>query len=242
MRSRTIGISERSQRIPPFLVMDVLERALELAREDRDIIHLEVGEPDFDTPPNIVQAGMEALRAGKTHYTASTGIYELREAIASYHKNRFDVEVDPNCVVVTSGSSPAISAPSALHFAADTFCTPSSPSSIAAGNAPSFVIAASVSPGISFRNRLPDVFGHESRTRLFQNFHGQLRGSRCGVQRIIGRPGIPIVPVAQLRDILLFSHVLSRVPRRNKVTSGPPLSRFRRKPGSRRPRESLPRP
>lgn len=108
MRSRTIGISERSQRIPPFLVMDVLERALELAREDRDIIHLEVGEPDFDTPPNIVQAGMEALQAGKTHYTASTGIHELREAVAAYHKQRFGVQVDPNCVVVTSGSSPAI--------------------------------------------------------------------------------------------------------------------------------------
>ncbi|MFH1113730.1 MAG: pyridoxal phosphate-dependent aminotransferase [Pseudomonadota bacterium] len=101
-------ISKISQDIPPFLVMDVLERAVEMARGGLDVIHLEVGEPDFDTPPNIVEAGIEALRAGKTHYTPSTGILELRNAVAGHFAERYGADVDPHCVVITSGSSPGI--------------------------------------------------------------------------------------------------------------------------------------
>jgi len=101
-------ISKKSKDIPPFLVMDVLERAVEMERAGQDVIHLEVGEPDFDTPPNIVQAGIEALRAGRTHYTPSIGIYELREAVSAHYENTYGVGVDPNCVVITSGCSPAI--------------------------------------------------------------------------------------------------------------------------------------
>lgn len=101
-------ISQKSQDIPPFLVMDVLERAVEMERAGNDVIHLEVGEPDFDTPPNIVQAGIEALRAGRTHYTPSVGIYELREAVSAHYQNVYGVGVDPGCVVMTSGCSPAI--------------------------------------------------------------------------------------------------------------------------------------
>lgn len=101
-------ISKISQDIPPFLVMDVLERAMEMAQDGQDVIHLEVGEPDFDTPSNIVEAGIAALRAGKTHYTASTGIPELREAVASHYQQTYEVEVDPQTVIITSGSSPGI--------------------------------------------------------------------------------------------------------------------------------------
>ncbi len=61
-------ISKKSRDIPPFLVMDVLERAVEMERAGQNVIHLEVGEPDFDTPANIVQAGFEALRAGRTRF------------------------------------------------------------------------------------------------------------------------------------------------------------------------------
>ena len=88
--------------------MDVLERALEMAGNGEDIIHLEVGEPDFDTPANIVEAGMAALSQGKTHYTSSVGIPELRRAVADSYKRKYGADVDPNCVIVTSGSSPAI--------------------------------------------------------------------------------------------------------------------------------------
>jgi (5-formylfuran-3-yl)methyl phosphate transaminase len=101
-------ISQKARQIPPFLVMDVLERAMEMADTGRDIIHLEVGEPDFDTPSNIIEAGIHALRAGKTHYTASVGIPELRRSVSAHYYSAYGVEVDPQCVVITSGSSPAI--------------------------------------------------------------------------------------------------------------------------------------
>lgn len=101
-------VSKRSDDIPPFLVMDVLERAIDLNRSGQEIIHLEVGEPDFDTPSNIVEAGIQALRGGKTHYTPSVGILELRRAVAQTYQANYGVTVDFQGVVVTSGSSPAI--------------------------------------------------------------------------------------------------------------------------------------
>jgi (5-formylfuran-3-yl)methyl phosphate transaminase len=104
----TKPISDKSRQIPPFLAMDVLERAMDMAADGEDVIHLEVGEPDFDTPRNIVQAGIEALLAGKTHYTASIGIPELRSAIGRYYRRTYGVDVDPSRVVVTAGSSPAL--------------------------------------------------------------------------------------------------------------------------------------
>ncbi|HMK34386.1 MAG TPA: pyridoxal phosphate-dependent aminotransferase [Desulfomonilaceae bacterium] len=108
MDHQHIRISQASRQIPPFLVMDVLEKAMEMAENGEDIIHLEVGEPDFDTPDNIVQAGIEAMRAGKTHYTPSIGIPELRRAVAAHYRERYGADVDPQDVVITSGSSPAI--------------------------------------------------------------------------------------------------------------------------------------
>lgn len=108
MRNLDQFISKRSMEIPPFLVMDVLERAMDMSACGADVIHLEVGEPDFDTPSNITEAGIAALRAGKTHYTSSTGIPELKKAISDYHARNYSVSVDPQCVIVTSGSSPAI--------------------------------------------------------------------------------------------------------------------------------------
>ncbi len=108
MTSKSSIISQRSLEIPPFLVMDVLERAFDMALRGENVIHLEVGEPDFDTPKQIVQAGMDALRAGKTHYTASLGIPELRQAVALHYQRKYGTVVDPDCVVITSGSSPAI--------------------------------------------------------------------------------------------------------------------------------------
>ena len=108
MRHSDPPLSKKSQEIPPFLVMDVLERAMEMAEAGEEIIHLEVGEPDFDTPPNIIEAATEAMRSGKTHYTPSIGSADLRRAISDQYSKTYGVEVDPQCVVVTSGSSPAI--------------------------------------------------------------------------------------------------------------------------------------
>jgi (5-formylfuran-3-yl)methyl phosphate transaminase len=102
-------ISRKAQEIRPFLAMDVLERAQAIERETGvNVIHLEVGEPDFDTPPAIVDAAVRAMRDGETHYTHSLGFPELREAIAAWYYAQYHVSVSPEQIIVTSGSSPAI--------------------------------------------------------------------------------------------------------------------------------------
>ena len=103
-----IRITERARDIPSFMVMDVLERAHELEREGRHIVHLEVGEPDFPTPACISEAAIEAIHREETHYTHSLGLIELREAICGHYFEKYGVRVNPDQVVVTSGSSPAI--------------------------------------------------------------------------------------------------------------------------------------
>ncbi|SMF06763.1 pyridoxal phosphate-dependent aminotransferase [Desulfovibrio gilichinskyi] len=101
-------ISKRACEITPFLVMDVLEAAQQMEREGKNIIHMEIGEPDFDTPECIKKACCEALDKGETHYTHSLGIPELRQAISKYHKDRYNVDVDPGRIIVTQGTSPAM--------------------------------------------------------------------------------------------------------------------------------------
>lgn len=103
-----MGVSSRADRIPPFIVMDVLERAQELAAAGRRIIHLEVGEPDFDTPRVITDAAVRAMAEGHTHYTHSLGIRELREAVSSHYAARYGVSVDPGRILVTAGTSSAM--------------------------------------------------------------------------------------------------------------------------------------
>ena len=94
--------------MPPFYVMEVMERAKKLERQGRSIIHLEVGEPDFPTPNCITEAAAKALREGKTYYTASVGLLELREAIAEHFLERYNIPVSPDQVIVTNGSSPGL--------------------------------------------------------------------------------------------------------------------------------------
>ena len=101
-------IAERTRNIPPFIVMDVLERAHELARQGRDIIHMEIGEPDFPTPECICEAAKEAISRGETHYTHSLGLLELREAICEHYHEKYGVSIDPDRILVTSGTSPAL--------------------------------------------------------------------------------------------------------------------------------------
>ncbi|MGD8470367.1 MAG: pyridoxal phosphate-dependent aminotransferase [Desulfobacterales bacterium] len=100
--------SSRTREMTSFIVMDVLERAQELERAGARIIHLEVGEPDFDAPACVKEAVCKALEDGFTHYTHSLGLYDLREAICGYYQKHYQVSVDPEQVIVTSGSSPAI--------------------------------------------------------------------------------------------------------------------------------------
>jgi aspartate/methionine/tyrosine aminotransferase len=101
-------ISKKAQEIPPFIVMDVLEKAQELERMGEKVIHMEVGEPDFDTPKCINKACYRAIREGKTHYTHSLGLIELREAISEDYWKKYRVKVSPEQILVASGTSPAM--------------------------------------------------------------------------------------------------------------------------------------
>ncbi len=101
-------MSCRSDKIPPFMVMEILERAMRLEGEGRSIVHMEVGEPDFDTPSCIKEAAVRAMSEGSTHYTSSLGIPELRDAVSRHYRDKYGVEVDPERVIVTSGTSPAL--------------------------------------------------------------------------------------------------------------------------------------
>ncbi|MBF0450904.1 MAG: pyridoxal phosphate-dependent aminotransferase [Candidatus Magnetomorum sp.] len=101
-------ISKRAQGITPFIVMDVLERADELTHQGMNIIHLEVGEPDFDIPECVKNAVCKAVHDGQTHYTHSLGTIELREAICEYYLNTYGVTIHPEQILVTSGTSPAM--------------------------------------------------------------------------------------------------------------------------------------
>lgn len=96
-------VAERVKRLPGEGAIEVLARALALEAEGADIIHLEVGEPDFKTPANILEAGIRALEAGDTRYGPAPGIPELREAIAQDLSVRLGIEVKPEEVVVTPG-------------------------------------------------------------------------------------------------------------------------------------------
>jgi len=100
--------SRKSEKLPPFHVMEVLERAQELERAGRSIIHLEIGEPDFPTALHICEAASLALKAGETKYTHSLGIIELREAVAEYYNMKFKLDISPQQVMITSGTSPAM--------------------------------------------------------------------------------------------------------------------------------------
>jgi len=92
----------------PFRVMQVLARAQALEAAGRDVIHLEVGEPDFPTPDAIVAAAVDATASGMTRYTPAHGTQALREAIAGDYRKLYGLRIDPERVIVTSGASAAI--------------------------------------------------------------------------------------------------------------------------------------
>ena len=101
-------VSNRTKDMTSFIAMDVLERAHEMERRGVHIVHLEVGEPDFDTPRCIKEAACKALDNGHTHYTHSLGMLELREAICNHYFKTYQVSVDPDQIVISSGTSPAM--------------------------------------------------------------------------------------------------------------------------------------
>ncbi|MFQ5827771.1 MAG: pyridoxal phosphate-dependent aminotransferase [Candidatus Methylomirabilia bacterium] len=102
------SIALRAQQIEPFLAVEVFEQAQALERQGFDIVHLEFGEPDFETPPVIQEAAQKAIKDGRTKYTPSLGILALQEAIAEHYHARYGVDVSPDQIMVTAGTSPAM--------------------------------------------------------------------------------------------------------------------------------------
>src|SRR5262245_19677131 len=107
-KTNELRLAKRMARLGTETAFEVLVKAKALEAKGRDIIHLEIGEPDFDTPGNIIDAGCDALRKGFTHYAPSAGMMELREVIAQYVSVTRRVKVAPDEVVVVPGGKPII--------------------------------------------------------------------------------------------------------------------------------------
>ncbi len=102
------ALARRTADIQPFHVMELLRRAHELEAQGRDVIHMEVGEPDFPTPAPMIEAATRFLASGDVHYTAALGLPRLREAIARFYHERFGAAVAPERIIVTAGASGAL--------------------------------------------------------------------------------------------------------------------------------------
>ncbi len=100
--------ADRIKDIEPFRVVEILDRAKQLQAQGRDIIHLEVGEPDFETADPIIKAGLASLARGETHYSQAAGIPPLRQAISDYYQQQHSVDIAPERIMVTSGASGAL--------------------------------------------------------------------------------------------------------------------------------------
>ncbi|MGQ9594821.1 MAG: pyridoxal phosphate-dependent aminotransferase [Anaerolineae bacterium] len=103
-----LRLAQAMHRLGTETAFEVLQRARQMEAQGREIVHLEIGEPDFDTPAHIVEAAVEALRRGETHYTPSAGIPPLREAIAAYISRTRGIPVDAEQVVVVPGGKPIL--------------------------------------------------------------------------------------------------------------------------------------
>jgi len=97
----------RTQDISPFYVMELLHRAKQLEAQGRDVIHMEIGEPDFSTPPAIIEAAIQQLHTGAVKYTPAAGLPALREKIAAYYRQHYQVKVASQRIFVTPGASGA---------------------------------------------------------------------------------------------------------------------------------------
>src|SRR5271169_6596216 len=103
-----LRLASRMSRLGTETAFEVLNRARELEKQGKEIVHLEIGEPDFDTPANVIEAGVNALHKGWTHYGPSAGLPELRQTIADYVSRNRGVKVSADEVVVVPGGKPII--------------------------------------------------------------------------------------------------------------------------------------
>jgi aspartate/methionine/tyrosine aminotransferase len=102
----SLGLASSLERLGTETAFSVLARARELERQGRDVVHLEIGEPDFPTPEHVCEAAFAAMQAGHTHYCPTAGIHELREAAAAYISSGREIDVRPEHVLVANGAKP----------------------------------------------------------------------------------------------------------------------------------------
>src|SRR5512137_2383240 len=100
--------AERMSRLGTETAFEVLARAKAMEAEGREMVHLEIGEPDFDTPPNIIKAAINALKSGFTHYGPSAGLLDARKVFAAHITKDRGVEVRPENIVITPGAKPIL--------------------------------------------------------------------------------------------------------------------------------------
>lgn len=108
MSDDSIKLADRMSHIEAFHVMDLLATARSMEAQGQQIVHMEIGEPDFTTPEPVMRAAQAALQQGKTHYTPAVGLTMLRERIAADYESRFNVKVDPRQIIITPGASGAL--------------------------------------------------------------------------------------------------------------------------------------
>ena len=106
--STELRLAKRMSRLGVESAFEVLHRARQLEAKGRSVVHLEIGEPDFDTPANIIEAGVHAMQTGWTHYTPSAGLMELREAVAEDVSRSRGVKVTADEVVIVPGAKPIV--------------------------------------------------------------------------------------------------------------------------------------
>ena len=191
-------LAARLAAIEPFRVMALLARARELEAAGRSIVHMEIGEPDFESPAAVVAAGIDALQRGRTHYTPAAGLPALRESIASYYAHRYGVDVPPSRILITPGASGALL----------------------------LAMAALINPGAKVMHTDPGYPCNRNFVRLFDAEPVSVRldaadGFRLDVQRLreAWQPGIRVLILASpsnptgavldagtLREIAAFAH------------------------------------
>ncbi len=106
-KPKSIALTRKADRIEPFYVMELLEQAREIERTGETVVHLEIGEPDFQTPEAVKRAAIQAIQENRTFYTESLGLPALRERIAGHYQKVHGVSVSPERIVITSGTSGA---------------------------------------------------------------------------------------------------------------------------------------
>jgi len=193
--------SRRSLDIPSFIVMDVLEKAQQMEREGRSVIHMEIGEPDFETPETVREAAIRAVGEGETRYTHSLGILDLREAICDHYELRYGVRIDPGRVIVTPGTSPALLLVFAALLEAGGQVLMSDPHYACYPNFVTFLGGNPVYSPVSANNGyLPDLTDMAGRIRpqtaaILINSPGNPTGAvlDAGILKGIAAMGVPVV-------------------------------------------------